>query len=143
MTRSAARDRLICGIDGSLHARVAIDMACSLSRGLDLDLALVAVNRTRAAGGYPDLRDWSDEEAKAILRGAEDQAKANGLAPQLVLTEGRDIAQALLAVAGSLAGVHIVVGTGDPKGLGRLLLGSVAADVAEQAKVSVTIARAG
>lgn len=143
MTRSAARDRLICGIDGSLHARVAIDMACSLSRGLDLDLALVAVNRTRAAGGYPDLRDWSDEEARAILRGAEDQAKAHGLAPKLVLTEGRDIAQALLAAAESLDAVHIVVGTGNPKGLGRLLLGSVAADVAEQAKVSVTIARAG
>lgn len=36
---------------------------------------------------------------------------------------------------------HIVTGTGDKKGVSRLVLGSVAADVARRAHCSVTVAR--
>jgi nucleotide-binding universal stress UspA family protein len=36
---------------------------------------------------------------------------------------------------------HIVMGTGDKRGISRLVLGSVAADVAGRAHCSVTIAR--
>ncbi|MDO8900465.1 MAG: universal stress protein [Phenylobacterium sp.] len=141
MSGSAKNVELVCGIDGSPHAAIAIDLACRLSKGLGLGLCLIAVNRLRSAGGYPDLRDWSEVEARAILRGAEDQARRSGAAPRLMLAEGRDVAKALLTAAEEVGARHIVVGTGDPKGLGRLLMGSVATAVAEQAHVSVTIAR--
>ena len=36
---------------------------------------------------------------------------------------------------------HIVMGTGDKKGLKRLVLGSVAAEVVSQAHCTVTVAR--
>ena len=78
---------------------------------------------------------------EAILRAATHEARRLGVSAQAVAAEGRDIADALIDCARRLGADHVVVGTGDRKGLSEWLLGSVAREVAARAPFSVTIAR--
>ena len=53
----------------------------------------------------------------------------------------REAAPAIIAYAEQNGYTHIVMGTGDKRGLQRLVLGSVASEVATRAHCTVTIAR--
>ncbi|MCU0829779.1 MAG: universal stress protein [Tabrizicola sp.] len=53
----------------------------------------------------------------------------------------RGAGPAIIAYAEELGADQIVMGTGDKRGVKRLVLGSVAAEVASQAGCSVTVAR--
>ena len=53
----------------------------------------------------------------------------------------REAAAAVVQYAEENGYDHIVVGTGDKRGVSRLVLGSVAADVSGRAHCSVTVAR--
>ena len=53
----------------------------------------------------------------------------------------REPAPAITAYAEQNGYTHIVMGTGDKRGLQRLVLGSVASEVASRAHCTVTIAR--
>ena len=53
----------------------------------------------------------------------------------------REAAPAITAYAEQNGYTHIVMGTGDKKGLKRLVLGSVAAEVVSHAHCTVTVAR--
>ena len=57
------------------------------------------------------------------------------------MLRSRDAAAAVVQYAEENGFDHIVVGTGDKRGLSRLVLGSVAADIAARAHCTVTIAR--
>jgi len=140
------RPTIVCGVDGSRHAEAAVKAAAELAAARGARLALVAVNPLSLASGYPDIRGWTDEEQAGLLQAAADQARdllpaAQGAAVQAVATEGRDLADALIDSARQLGADHIVVGTGDRKGLSDWLMGSVARAVAARAPVNVTIAR--
>jgi len=130
-----------CGVDGSDHAAAAVRIGADLARSRGARLALVAVNPLSPGGGHPDIRGWTDAEQDALLQAAAHEARRLGAEVQCVATQGRDAADALIAAAGQLGADHIVVGTGDRKGLGEWLMGSVAKAVAARAPVSVTIAR--
>lgn len=132
---------VVCGVDGSGHAATAVRVAADLARARGARLALVAVNPLSPGGGHPDIRGWTDAEQDALLQAAAHEARRLGAEAQCVATQGRDPADALIAAAGELGADHIVVGTGDRKGLGEWLMGSVAKAVAARAPVSVTIAR--
>jgi nucleotide-binding universal stress UspA family protein len=58
-----------------------------------------------------------------------------------VALRSREAAAAIVQYAEENGFGHIVVGTGDKHGISRLVLGSVAADVASRAHATVTIAR--
>jgi nucleotide-binding universal stress UspA family protein len=142
---------IVCGVDGSRHAQAALRVGAELAAARGARLALVAVNPLSLASGYPDIRGWTDEEQAGLLQAAADQARdllatgqgatVQGATVQAVATEGRDVADALIDSARQLGADHIVVGTGDRKGLSDWLMGSVARAVAARAPVSVTIAR--
>ncbi len=132
---------IVCGIDGSAHAETAVRQAARLARANDAKLALVAVNPLSSASGHPNIRAWKAEEQDAILMRAMAEARRHCKAVEAVTTEGHDVADALIAAAGALGADHIVVGTGDRKGLVNWLMGSTAKAVAARAPVSVTIAR--
>jgi nucleotide-binding universal stress UspA family protein len=76
------------------------------------------------------------------MSGAEALAKADGLTDVgTVEIVAREAAPAITAYAEQNGYTHIVMGTGDKKGLKRLVLGSVAAEVVSHAHCTVTVAR--
>lgn len=135
------RTLVMCGVDGSDHAESAIVMAAELAQATQAPLAVVAVNQLTPASGHPDIRDWTTDQAEALLMAATRTARRHGVDAQPVLTEGRDVAAALLDSASRLRAGHIVVGAGEARGMADWLLGSVARTVAARAPCSVTIAR--
>jgi nucleotide-binding universal stress UspA family protein len=132
---------IVCGVDGSGHAGAAVRVAAELARASGAGLILVAVNPLSPASGYPDIRGWTVSEQDDLLEAAARTARRLGAEVRCVATESRDPAAALIDVARQEGADHIVVGTGDRKGLGDWLMGSVARAVAARAPVSVTIAR--
>lgn len=132
---------VVCGIDGSAHAATAVRLAAQLAKAKGGKLALVAVNPLSSASGHPDIRAWKVEEQEAILTRSMAEARRHCKSVEAVTTEGRDVADALIAAAAQLGADHIVVGTGDRKGVVNWLMGSTAKAVAARAPVSVTIAR--
>ncbi|WP_286950713.1 MULTISPECIES: universal stress protein [Brevundimonas] len=131
---------VVCGIDGSAHAEAAVRVAAQLAQAKGGKLALVAVNPLSSASGHPDIRAWKVEELEAILTRSMAEARRHCKSVEAVTIEGHDVPDALIAAA-QLGADHIVVGTGDRKGLVNWLMGSTAKAVAARAPVSVTIAR--
>ena len=135
--------RILCSVDGSDHADIALLAAMELAGKLGAELSLVTVNV--AFGSSPrgtQALVWTKEEAQAIL----DAAAA------VVSKSGQKVSGATVVVAREVSGgiidyaiEHdidaICIGTGDKRGLSRLILGSVAADVAHRAPCTVIIAR--
>ncbi|EGF94691.1 universal stress family protein [Brevundimonas diminuta ATCC 11568] len=132
---------VVCGIDGSAHAEAAVRVAAQLAQAKGGKLALVAVNPLSSASGHPDIRAWKVEEQEAILTRSTAEARRHCKSVEAVTIEGHDVPDALIAAADQLGADHIVVGTGDRKGLVNWLMGSTAKAVAARAPVSVTIAR--
>ena len=132
---------VVCGVDGSAHAEAAVRVAAQLAQAKGGKLALVAVNPLSSASGHPDIRAWKVEEQEAILTRSMAEARRHCKSVEAVTIEGHDVPDALIAAAAQLGADHIVVGTGDRKGLINWLMGSTAEAVAARAPVSVTIAR--
>lgn len=113
-------------------------MAAAMKRGL----SFLAVNQVRPASGYRPIRTWTDEEATGMLQVAARYATSHGAGDvKRILSENDDVASAIIECADTMEAGHIVVGTGDPPFIGRLLLGSVSEAVVARAKCSVTVAR--
>ncbi len=97
-----------------------------------------------ARGGArgPLIYSWDDDEVKRVLDSAAAEArKAGATAVDELALRSREAAAAIVQYAEENGYDHIVVGTGDKRGVSRLVLGSVAADVAGRAHCSVTVAR--
>ena len=133
---------ILCCVNDSAHASRAIAVATELAAGLGRGLVFLLVNRTRPASGYPPIRALPAERAREVLDIAVRYAEAHGVrGAHPALEEAADVAEAILRFAEERAVGHIVVGTGNPPFIGRLLLGSVSETVLAQAKCSVTVAR--
>ncbi|MBI1171663.1 universal stress protein [bacterium] len=134
--------RILCPVDGTDHASHAVEIAAEMAQKYAADLLLCVVNVARGAGRGPMVHQWTTEEAQQILEAASALAKSHGTTPAGSATViDREAASGIVAYAEMNKVDHIVMGTGDKRGLSRLVLGSVAADVAGRAHCSVTIAR--
>lgn len=133
--------QLLCCVDGSDHAELAIRMAARLARGLDAQLTFLLVNTTLQASGGGVVHAWSEIAAAAVLDQAAERARQAGVRSQKALTAGRDAAAAILDRAEQAGVDHIVIGAGTASLLGRLLLGSTAQTVVLKARCAVTVAR--
>lgn len=134
--------RILVATDGTAHSRIAVSYAIDLAKraGAELIVALVNV----ALGGIrgPLLYSHEDEEAQSIVRlGAEEARRAGVAAVKEVVIASREADSGIVQYADEKKVDHIVVGTGDKGGVSRLVLGSVAADIARRAHCTVTIAR--
>lgn len=133
---------ILCCVSGSAHARNAVELAVDLAGGLNRALIFLLVNQTRPASGHPLIKALDDQQAEEILDIAMRYAQSHGVATSRpVLVEARDVAAAILEFAAQAKIDHIVVGTGNPPFIGRLLLGSVSAAIVTKATCSVTVAR--
>lgn len=133
---------ILCCVSGSAHARKAVEFAVELAREFGRELCILLVNETRPASGHPPIRAFTDERAREILDIALRYAQAHGVGQaRSTLVGARDVAAAILEFAEGADIGHIVVGTGNPPFIGRLLLGSVSQAVVAGARCSVTVAR--
>ncbi len=134
--------RILCCVNNSAHARRAVEVAVELANGLGRGITFVLVNRRKPASGYPPIKLLDDEQAKDILSVSMRYATTHGVPDaRQVLIETGETADAILAFARENGIDHIVVGTGNPPLVGRLLLGSVSEQVVAKATCSVTVAR--
>ena len=141
--------RIVVGLDGSEVSETALRMGADLARRLQVplhlvrvaDLAVVHWGANEAAAEYAELSEETvreKERATQYLATVEQPLRDEGLH---VTTEVRSglAARELTDAAGP--GDLLVVASHGRHGLERLLLGSVADEVAERSSASVLIAR--
>jgi nucleotide-binding universal stress UspA family protein len=134
--------KILCPVDGSDHALHAVDMAAEVTLKYGGELLLCVINVAHGGGRGPIILHWTDPDAQAILDRASAAAVAKGVKPaDTAIVTDREAASGIVRFADLNQVNHIVMGTGDRRGLSRLVLGSVAADVAARAHCTVTIAR--
>lgn len=134
--------RILCCIDGSSHSRRAVEVAVEMAMGLGRGLSFLVVNQVRPASGYPPIKSWTDEQMQEMLDIAVRYARTHGVKDvKRILSRSEDVATAIVDCASEIGVDHIVVGTGSPPFIGRLLLGSVSEAVVAKAPCSVTVAR--
>ncbi|MFA9418055.1 universal stress protein [Natrinema sp. HArc-T2] len=81
-----------------------------------------------------------EAEAEELLKEYESLAAEHGVAVETRLAHGSP-ARAIIGAVDDLGADHIVIGSRGRTGVGRILLGSVAEEVAKRSPVSVTIVR--
>ena len=134
--------KVLCPTDGAPHSTHALAVAADLARKYGGTLTICVVNVAHGGGRGPLIHHWTDDEAQKILDDAVAEAGKHGVkAPHTAVIIDREASAGIVGYAETHQIDHIVMGTGDKRGISRLMLGSVAADVAARAHCSVTIAR--
>jgi nucleotide-binding universal stress UspA family protein len=134
--------KILCPTDGSEHAAVGLHAAATLAKLTGAHLTVCVVNVAHGGARGPTINHWNNEDVAKLMADAEALARADGATDVgTIEIVARDAGPAIVAFAEQNGVDHIVMGTGDKRGVKRLVLGSVAAEVAGQAACSVTIAR--
>jgi len=134
--------KILCATDGTEHSTHAVELAARLAAKFGAELSICAVNVARGGVRGPLVYSWEDAEVKQILdSAAAAAAKAGAKQVDELALRSREAASAIVQYAEENGYDHIVVGTGDKRGVSRLVLGSVASDIAGRAHCSVTVAR--
>ena len=134
--------KILCPTDGSEHAAIGVRLAAEVAKATGGHLTICAVNIAHGGARGPTINHWQEDEAKKILEDAEAIARKEGAADVgTVEVVAREAAPAITAYADQHGYTHIVMGTGDKRGLKRLVLGSVASEVVSHAHCTVTVAR--
>jgi len=134
--------KVLTTTDGMPHSDIAIQYAAQLAAKYGAPLTICVVNIAHGGPRGPMIQHWSDQEIAGIFDHAASIARENGVAePKQVSLVSREAAAGIVAYAEDNGYDQIVVGTGNKRGLSRLMIGSVAADVVARAHVTVTVAR--
>lgn len=134
--------KILCATDGQKHSEHAVELAATLAQKLNVPLTVCLVNIARGGARGPLIYDKADSEVKTLLDAAAALARKHGAKKvEEVTLRAREAGPGLVLYAEENGYDHIVVGTGDKHGVSRLMLGSVAADVASKAHCTVTVAR--
>jgi nucleotide-binding universal stress UspA family protein len=141
--------RIVVGLDGSEVSETALRTGADLARRLDVPLLLVRVadisvvpwGANQAAAAYAELSNEMKREKDEAERYLQTVAQPLGEQGLQVTTEVRSgfAARELADAAGSED--LLVVASHGRHGLERLVLGSVAEEVAKRTRASVLIAR--
>lgn len=134
--------KILCPTDGSDHATIGVMQAAEVAKSTGAHLTICVVNIAHGGARGPTISHWKADEVHKLMADAEALAKSEGAADVgTVEVVAREAAPAIIAYAEQNGYTHIVMGTGDKRGLQRLVLGSVASEVATRAHCTVTIAR--
>ena len=135
-------NKILCATDGTEHSAHAVELAAQMAAKFGAKLAICAVNVAHGGSRGPLIYTWEDDQVKKVLDSAASVARNLGAgAVEELALRSREAAAAIVQYAEENGFDHIVVGTGDKRGVSRLVLGSVAADVAGRAHCGVTVAR--
>ncbi|HMS94059.1 MAG: universal stress protein [Tabrizicola sp.] len=134
--------KILCPTDGTDHGTIGVILAAEVAKATGFHLTICAVNIAHGGVRGPTISHWKADEVAKVLADAEAVARSEGAADVGTMeVVAREAAPAIIAFAEQNGYTHIVMGTGDKRGLQRLVLGSVAAEVASRAHCTVTIAR--
>lgn len=133
---------ILVATDDTEHSKLAVAYAIHLAIMSKAELTIAVVNVAMGGMRGPVLYSYSEADAKKIASSAVEKARLAGVknAHEIVILS-READSAIIQYADEKKVDHIVVGTGDKGSISRLVLGSVAADVARRAHCTVTIAR--
>ncbi|MGQ2908791.1 MAG: universal stress protein [Aliihoeflea sp.] len=133
---------ILCCLNRSAHAQRAVKFAVELGAKFDSEVNFLVVNEIKPSSGYPPVPTWTEAEVQEMLEIACRYARTHGAKrTKRIVFESSDAASAILECANEIGADHIVVGTGNPPFIGRVLLGSVSEAVVISATCSVTVAR--
>ena len=134
--------KILCPTDGTDHSTHAVIQAAEMAVRSKAALTLCTVNIAHGGGRGPIINHWTDAQVEKILDDAAALAGQHGIQePHKAAILSREAAAGIVSYAETHGFDHIVMGTGDKRGISRLVLGSVAADVAGRAHCTVTVAR--
>ncbi|QQR35608.1 universal stress protein [Devosia oryziradicis] len=146
--------RIVVGIDGSELAGKALRHALALAKNSGAKLFLVTATEPSVlvtAGAefmavdtgaiVADLEEIKAKSAQATLAAAETLAGAEGLSVSKIHVPASIAADAILKTTNDQGADLIVMGSHGRRGLGRLLLGSQAAEVLARAQVPVLVVK--
>ena len=134
--------QILCPTDGTDHGTIGVILAAEVAKATGHHLTICAVNIAHGGVRGPTISHWKTEDVTTLLADAEAVARREGATDVgTIEVIAREAAPAIIAYAEQNGYSHIVMGTGDKRGLTRLVLGSVAAEVASRAHCTVTVAR--
>lgn len=134
--------KVLCPTDGTDHSDIGVAYAAELAARTGAALTVCVVNIAHGGARGPVIHHWTDQEMAEKLERAAAIAREHGVAEvKTVDIVSREAAAGIVHYAENNGYDQIVVGTGDKRGLSRLMLGSVAADVMARAHCTVTVAR--
>lgn len=144
---------IVVGIDGSDLATKALRHALVLGKEMGAKLTVVtATEPTVLAAGaefmaaeavamIPELEEAKAKSAKATLDAASVLASADGQSVTTLHLSSTTAADAIVSTAKSSGADLIVMGSHGRRGLGRLLLGSQAAEVLARSTIPVLVVK--
>lgn len=134
--------RILVATDGTQHSKIAVSQAIDLAAATQAELLVAVVNVAMGGARGPFIYSYTDEDAAKIVHAAAEEAHRAGVKKvSEAVIASREADSGIVQYADEKKVDHIVVGTGDKHGLSRLVLGSVAADIARRAHCTVTVAR--
>ncbi|WP_145024960.1 universal stress protein [Paenibacillus sp. Y412MC10] len=137
--------RILVPVDGSKHARHALDSAVSLVQSLNTapELVVLHVNPTVSINEPPvgvDLEEHIRQEGEKILAPATDEASRSGVAFRTISKTG-DPAKVICQTAKEESADLIVMGSRGMGLVSEMLIGSVSHSVVQHAHCPVMIVR--
>ncbi len=144
---------ILLPLDGSHLAEAALPAAMELAGKFGSKLTLVRVlqpahlvmtvaNGSVYAQLLTEMRKQSEEDANSYLRSHQGSLRQQGYDVQTKITEGENVADALLHAAATLGVDTIVMSTHGRGGVSRWVFGSVADKILRQAEMPVLLIRA-
>ncbi|KKB81258.1 hypothetical protein VW35_03825 [Devosia soli] len=146
--------RIICAIDGSDLSNKALNHAFMLANKLGAELTAVTITdpavmlmpgadaiMVDTGAVAAELEKAKDASAKAILANAEKLAAAAGVPLKTLHLPSMPAAEGIVRGAKDVGANLIVMGSHGRRGLGRLLLGSQAAEVLAHSDIPVLIVK--
>ena len=142
---------ILVSTDGSDLARKGLDHALALARSLGAKVTIITVTERLPVyagfdGGltalaYSDYTESQRAGGEQVLSAAKEVAAGSGVAVETVLIENALPADAIIATAKARGCDLIAMASHGRRGLGRLVLGSVTAEVLAHSETPVLVVR--
>jgi nucleotide-binding universal stress UspA family protein len=134
--------KILCAVDGTKHSDKAVQFAAELANKLGSALTIATVNVMIGGARSGAIYSMEDSQVQNVLEAAARIAADSGVKNvHTTPLRSREAAAGVVTYAEQDDCDIIVTGTGDKHGLSRLVLGSVAADIAGKAHCTVIVAR--
>lgn len=142
-------EHILVPVDGSSTSSKAIEKAAALAKAFKSEVIVVCVIDTYAftgvgtefAYGQAEYLSAATAEANLAINAARKFLEANGTVVRASVVEGQAVYKSILESAESAGADLIVMGSHGRRGLEKLVLGSVAAQVLSHTHLPVMIVR--
>lgn len=140
---------ILLPVDGSSTSMMAVVKACGLAQAFKSTVTVIYVIDPYAfsgvgtdfAYGQAQYLGAATAEANEALKGATQMLEAAGVTVQASIIEGHAIYRGILETASTVGADLIVLGSHGRRGLEKLVLGSVAAQVLAHAHLPILVVR--